>query len=165
MGHGTFGRFFNLKLCRPGLKASQGSRRCSGPNKPFQLWREETLLYADRSASDRPVRGLFPKGEERKDVAMVFVLDRHKKPLMPCTPKRARLLLARGRAVVHRVQPFVIRLRDRRVAESRLQPVAIKIDPGSHTTGIALARVEQREAGEVHHALLLAEVVHRGEQV
>jgi 5-methylcytosine-specific restriction endonuclease McrA len=96
---------------------------------------------------------------------MVFVLDRQKKPLMPCTPKRARLLLARGRAVVHRVQPFVIRLRDRRVAESRLQPVAIKIDPGSHTTGIALARVEQREAGEVHHALLLAEVVHRGEQV
>ena len=96
---------------------------------------------------------------------MVFVLDRHKKPLMPCTPKRARLLLSRGRAVVHRIQPFVIRLRDRCVQESSLQQVALKIDPGSHTTGIALARVEQREAGEVHHALLLAEVAHRGEQV
>jgi 5-methylcytosine-specific restriction endonuclease McrA len=96
---------------------------------------------------------------------MVFVLDKHKKPLMPCTPKRARLLLARGRAVVHRVQPFVIRLKDRWRQESVLQEVALKIDPGSKTTGIALARGEQTQEGEVHHALLLAEVAHRGEQV
>ena len=96
---------------------------------------------------------------------MVLVLDKRKKPLMPCTPKRARLLLARGRAVVHRVQPFVIRLKDRRREESALQEVALKIDPGSKTTGIALARGEQTEEGEVHHALLLAEVAHRGEQV
>ena len=96
---------------------------------------------------------------------MVFVLDRHKKPLMPTTPKRARLLLSRGRAVVHRVTPFVIRLRDRRVEESRLQDVALKIDPGSKTTGIALARVEERQEGEVHHALFFAHVEHRGQQV
>ncbi len=96
---------------------------------------------------------------------MVLVVDRHKKPLMPCTPKRARLLLARGRAVVHRIQPFVIRLRDRCVQESTLQQVALKIDPGAKTTGITLARVEEREEGEVHHALLLSEVSHRGEQV
>lgn len=29
---------------------------------------------------------------------MVFVLDAQKNPLMPCTEKRARLLLERGRA-------------------------------------------------------------------
>jgi hypothetical protein len=96
---------------------------------------------------------------------MVFVLDRHKKPLMPCTPKRARLLLSRGRAVVHRVQPFVIRLRDRCVQESTREPVALKIDPGAKMTGITLARVEEREEGEVHHALFLSQVRHRGEQV
>ncbi len=96
---------------------------------------------------------------------MVFVLDRHKKPLMPCTPKRARLLLARRRAVVHRVQPFVIRLKDRCVQESSLQQVALKIDPGAKTSGITLARVEKREEGEVHHALFLSQVRHRGEQV
>src|SRR5205823_4932947 len=96
---------------------------------------------------------------------MVFVLDRHKKPLMPCTPKRARLLLSRGRAVVHRVQPFVIRLRDRCVEDSTLQPIVLKIDPGSKTTGIALARLEQTPEGEVHHAVFLSEVQHRGEQV
>ncbi len=96
---------------------------------------------------------------------MVLVVDRHKKPLMPCTPKRARLLLARGRAVVHRVQPFVIRLKDRCAQESGLQQVALKIDPGAKTSGITLARVEEREEGEVHHALILSEVRHRGEQV
>ena len=96
---------------------------------------------------------------------MVFVLDRHKKPLMPCTPKRARLLLARGRAVVHRVKPFVIRLRDRRVQDSVLQESVLKIDPGSRTSGMTLVRAEATPGGEVHHALFCSEVQHRGEAV
>ena len=96
---------------------------------------------------------------------MVFVLDKHKKPLMPCTPKRARLLLQRRQAVVHRVTPFVIRLKDRRVEDSVLQPIALKIDPGSKTSGMTLARVEETGDGQVHHALFLAEVEHRGETV
>jgi hypothetical protein len=44
---------------------------------------------------------------------MVFVLDKQGKPLMPCTEKRARLLLDRGRARIHRLVPMVIRLIDR----------------------------------------------------
>jgi 5-methylcytosine-specific restriction endonuclease McrA len=96
---------------------------------------------------------------------MVFVLDQKKQPLMPCTPKRARLLLKRGRAVVHRVRPFVIRIKDRRRQDADLQPLTLKIDPGSKTSGMALARVEETEAGAIHHAVFLAEVGHRGEQV
>ncbi len=96
---------------------------------------------------------------------MVFVLDKRKQPLMPCTPKKARLLLSRGRAVVHRRYPFVIRLKDRVVEQSRLQPLALKIDPGSRTTGISLARVQETPAGEMHHALHLSELHHRGEEV
>lgn len=96
---------------------------------------------------------------------MVFVLDKQKKPLMPCTPRRARLLLAHKRAVVHRLNPFTIRLKDRTVQESAVQPVVLKIDPGSKTTGLALARVETTPDGESHHALHLAELVHRGEDI
>jgi len=96
---------------------------------------------------------------------VVFVLDQHKKPLMPCTPKRARLLLARGRAVVHRVKPFVIRLRDRRIQDSVLQESVLKIDPGSRTSGMTLVRAEATPEGEVHHALFCSEVQHRGEAV
>lgn len=96
---------------------------------------------------------------------MVFVLDRHKKPLMPCSPKRARLLLAHKRAVVHRLSPFVIRLKDRRVEDSKLQPVALKVDPGSKTTGMVIVREEATAQGLLHHALHLCEVRHRGAAV
>jgi hypothetical protein len=95
----------------------------------------------------------------------VFVLDCHKQPLMPCSEKRARLLLGHKRAVVHRLWPFTIRLKDRRREESQMQPVALKLDPGSKTTGMALVRVEDTQQGEMHHALHLADLSHRGQQV
>jgi 5-methylcytosine-specific restriction endonuclease McrA len=95
----------------------------------------------------------------------VFVLDQRKRPLMPCSERRARLLLSRKRAVVHRVWPFTIRLKDRSSEASQVQPVALKLDPGSKTTGMALVRIEQTPEGEVHHAVHLAELTHRGEQV
>ena len=95
----------------------------------------------------------------------VFVLDQRKRPLMPCSERRARLLLSRKRAVVHRLWPFTIRLKDRSREASQLQPVALKLDPGSKTTGIALVRVEETQEGEVHHALHLAELSHRGQAV
>lgn len=101
----------------------------------------------------------------------VFVVDRHKKPLMPCSEKRARKLLARGRALVHRLMPVSIRLVDRTVNESALQPVKIKLDPGSQTTGIAVVRESETvddATGEIHttvHVLNLLELHHRGQQI
>jgi 5-methylcytosine-specific restriction endonuclease McrA len=93
---------------------------------------------------------------------LVFVLDKRKRPLMPCTEKRARLLLQRGRAVVHRRVPFTIRLKDRRQEDSTFQPIVMGFDPGSKTSGVCLAREEQTQEGSVHHALYLAEITHKG---
>src|SRR5690625_397303 len=87
----------------------------------------------------------------------VFVLGKNKKPLMPCSEKRARLLLERGRAVVHRRVPFTIRLKDR--ADGECQPLLLKVDPGSKKTGIALVRVDDK--GE-DHVVALIELEHRG---
>ena len=101
----------------------------------------------------------------------VFVLDRHKKPLMPCSEKRARKLLEKGRARVHRLMPFSIRLADRTVNDSVLQPVKIKLDPGSKSTGIAVVRESEtidEETGEIKttvYVLTLFELQHRGEQI
>jgi hypothetical protein len=61
----------------------------------------------------------------------LFVVDKRKRPLMRCCDKRARLLLERGRAVVHRRHPFTIRLKDRVVGE--VQPIWVNLDPGSKT--------------------------------
>ncbi len=101
----------------------------------------------------------------------VFVLDFKGVPVMPCTEKRARLLLARGRARVHRLVPFVIRLTDRAAQTCALQPLRLKLDPGSKTTGLALVRdfeVIDAESGEVATGaavLSLVELMHRGRQI
>jgi 5-methylcytosine-specific restriction endonuclease McrA len=101
----------------------------------------------------------------------VFVLDRSGKPLMPCSGKRARLLLGRGRARVHRLVPFVIRLVDRQSESCEYQPLRIKLDPGSKITGIALVRenaVISPATGEIQReaaVLNLFELVHRGRQI
>lgn len=87
------------------------------------------------------------------------VLGRTGKALMPCHPARARELLRQGRAVIHRVVPFVIRLKDR--ASGDLQPVRIKLDPGSQVTGIALVR--ETEGGVA--VINLFELVHRGREI
>jgi len=92
----------------------------------------------------------------------VFVMDKHKNPLMPCSPRRARLLLRSGRARVHRRAPFTIRLVDRLLAESAVEGVQLKIDPGSRATGVAVARTDA--AGAVH-GLVAIEVQHRGAQI
>ena len=92
----------------------------------------------------------------------VFVLDRSGRPLMPCTEKRARLLLERGRACVHKVMPFTIRLVDRQAKDCEFQALRIKLDPGSKTSGIALVR--EAEGGAVA-VLNLLELMHRGKQI
>ncbi|MBI2567453.1 MAG: HNH endonuclease [Candidatus Schekmanbacteria bacterium] len=71
---------------------------------------------------------------------MVFALDKRQRPLMPCTEKRARKLLAGGRARVHRLHPFTIRLVDRVLEDSVVAPVRLKLDPGAKTTGVAIVR-------------------------
>lgn len=102
----------------------------------------------------------------------VFVLSREGMPVMPCTEKRARKLLESGRARVHRLYPFTIRLVDRTLGSCELQPMRLSLDPGSKTTGLALARIETQVDGEtgeiqqpVMHIAFLMELVHRGQAI
>lgn len=89
----------------------------------------------------------------------VFVLDRNKKPMMPCTPGKARKLLKSGRAVVYRMKPFTVILKDRDGGAT--QPIELKFDPGSKTTGIAL--VAEFLRGRT--VIWAANLKHRGETI
>lgn len=89
----------------------------------------------------------------------VLVVDREKKPLMPCRPARARELLNKGKAAVYKRYPFTIILKNRTGGDT--QPVAFKVDPGSKTTGVALV-AEFKRGKEVIWA---AEIEHRGQQI
>jgi len=88
-------------------------------------------------------------------MSRVFVLDANKQPLNPVRPGRARKLLTSGKAAVFRRYPFTLILR-RVVENAVLVPLHLKIDPGAHTTGLALVN---NTTGEVVWA---AELEHRG---
>ncbi|MBW3512022.1 RNA-guided endonuclease IscB [Janthinobacterium sp. NKUCC06_STL] len=97
----------------------------------------------------------------------VFVLDRNKRPLMPCSPKRARALLTAGRTRVHGLFPFCIRLVDCLLETSVLQPLRLSLAPGSKTTGLALCTIEDTVdadgvAEQVMHIRFLLALAHRG---
>lgn len=92
----------------------------------------------------------------------VFVIGSDGKPLMPCTGKRARLLLTRKRARVYRYQPFTIQLFDRSQDNCELQDVIVKLDPGSKKTGICVARIDEQHNLSV---VRLIELEHRGQAI
>jgi 5-methylcytosine-specific restriction endonuclease McrA len=91
-------------------------------------------------------------------MSKVFVLDTNKQPLDPVHPGHARLLLKRGRAAVWRRFPFTIILNSA-VASPQVEPLRVKLDPGSKTTGIA---VLHDASGEVVFA---AQLTHRGHKI
>jgi len=88
----------------------------------------------------------------------VFVLDAQKRPLAPVHPGRARLLLKAGRAAIFKRFPFTLILKQPG-AQAIGEPIRLKIDPGSHTTGLALVA---QTSGEVVWA---AELIHQGEAI
>ena len=91
-------------------------------------------------------------------VSFVFVVDTNKQPLNPVRPGRARLLLKAGKAAVLSYSPFTLILKTA-VEQPQVQPLRLKIDPGSRTTGIAIV---DDQSGEV---LFAAELTHRGQEI
>jgi 5-methylcytosine-specific restriction endonuclease McrA len=98
--------------------------------------------------------------EQKKETGMskVFVVDASKRPLDPVHPGRARTLLSSGKAAVLQRYPFTIVLKAR-IERPQVQPLRLKIDPGSQTTGLALVN---DASGEVVFA---AELMHRGQTI
>ena len=88
----------------------------------------------------------------------VFVIDKLKQPLMPCHPARARALLNNGKAVVFRKFPMTIILTNR--AGGQKQPLEVKLDQGSKTTGIAI-----NLTGNKVKTIWGANLEHRGHQI
>src|SRR4028118_871213 len=85
----------------------------------------------------------------------VFVLDTQKRPLNPIRPGMARKWLTNGKAAVFRRYPFTIILKvEVKVPQ---EPITLKLDPGSKTSGIALVQGEKVIFG--------AELTHRGQAI
>src|SRR6266567_2983010 len=74
--------------------------------------------------SERMVNGVF-----------VYVLNCHGQPLMPCQPRKARLLLKAGKAKVVRMVPFTIQLLYG--SSGYKQEVSLGIDAGTQHIGVS----------------------------
>ncbi|HEX4206883.1 MAG TPA: RNA-guided endonuclease IscB, partial [Ktedonobacteraceae bacterium] len=88
----------------------------------------------------------------------VFVVDTNRHPVDPVHPGRARLLLSQGKAAVLKLYPFTLVLKGA-IDEPQVEPLRIKLDPGSKTTGLAIV---DDASGEVVFA---AEISHRGQAI
>lgn len=88
-------------------------------------------------------------------MSKVFVLDTDKKVLDPIHPAQARQLLRNQKAAIFKKFPFTIILKESK-PDVIVQPLRIKIDPGSKTSGIALVN---DATGEV---VFGANLEHRG---
>ena len=70
-------------------------------------------------------------------MSLVLVVDQERRPQGPVHPGSARWLLAHGKAAVLHRAPFTLILK--RVGwEARPEPLRLKLDPGSTTTGLAV---------------------------
>jgi len=91
-------------------------------------------------------------------MSRILVVDAERRPLMPCPPARARILLKNRKAAILRRFPLVLILTQAR-PEAVAEPLRVKLDPGSKTSGIA---VVNDRTGEVVWA---AELTHRSQEI
>ena len=98
-----------------------------------------------------------------EDQPRVPVISSDGQPLMPCRPKRARVLLRDGRAEKTWINGnFAIRMTDRTRDESTVHEMTLGITPGSKVTGFAITQ-DQDETQErrVIHAMELEHIGHQ----
>ncbi len=127
------------------LNIWNGLRKCFADMPPDNLV-EANLTYESRGSG------------RSNALSNVFVLDSTKQPLNPVHPGRARILLSSGKAAVYKHYPFTIILKTA-LEHPAIQPLRMKIDPGSKTTGLAIVN---DATGEVAFA---AELQHRGQAI
>lgn len=73
---------------------------------------------------------------------VVYVINKHGKPLMPCSPRKARILLKNGKAKVVKREPFTIQLIYG--SSGYRQNITLGVDSGSKHVGLS-ATTEKKE--------------------
>src|SRR5699024_4699599 len=71
----------------------------------------------------------------------VFVINKHGKALMPCKPRKSRILLRDGKAKVHKKEPFTIQLLYGSTGYKH--DISIGIDSGQRQIGLAVTSQEK----------------------
>jgi len=83
----------------------------------------------------------YQTSERMVNVLFVYVLNCHGEPLMPCQPRKARLLLQKSKAKVVRMVPFTIQLLYG--SSGYKQEVSLGIDAGTQHIGVSATTEQQ----------------------
>lgn len=98
--------------------------------------------------------------KRRKEPYMVIALDKNKRPLGFITERRCRKLFEKKRAVMYRMFPRVVIIKDMDARKiENLPTFRIKIDPGSKYDGIAI--IDEKD----NRIMFAMQIEHRAEQV
>src|SRR6266705_560922 len=77
----------------------------------------------------------YRTSERMVNVVFVYVLNCHGQPLMPCSPRKARLLLKAGKVKVVKMVPFTLQLLYG--SSGYKQEVSLGVDAGTHHIGVS----------------------------
>ncbi len=114
-------------------------------NCGLSLNREETLSVSDLKTSSNNSDAALTATEQAgqsMSVSAVYVLNMRGKPLMPTTPRKAKMLLKEGKAKIVKRTPFTIQIKYA-TGETK-QPIILGIDSGFLHIGVS-ATTEKKE--------------------
>src|SRR5215469_6399350 len=142
------------------LNRRMGKQRKSYRGDGRPRTRRGKLHLAGQPASVPSLARVPAMGKRARTPMMsrILVVDQERRPLMPTTPARARILLKGGKAAILRRFPLVLLLKEAR-PEAVVEPLHVKLDPGSKTSGIAVVNDQTAEV------VWAAELTHRSSQV
>ena len=112
-----------------------------------QLNKEETLsvesgLKNDKLFLNNPDGNQSESNRKQNTSVSVYVLNKRGEPLMPCSPRKAKVLLKQGKAKVVKRSPFTIQLTTA-TGETK-QEIVLGVDTGFSNVGVS-AITEKKE--------------------
>lgn len=108
-----------------------------------QLNKEETLSVGSIVLSDNNPDGNQSGLNQKQNMSVsVYVLNKRGEPLMPCSPRKAKVLLKQGKAKVVKRSPFTIQLTTA-TGETK-QEIVLGVDTGYANVGVS-AVTEKKE--------------------
>lgn len=125
------------------------------------MWRTRESIFPASPNNTSEAHFIGPRGPTNpkgSNTLRVAVLDSDKRPLAPTTPRRAKMLLASGKAAVFRRYPFTLILK-RRPQCAEAPGLQLSIDLECRSTRLTITDTRSGEK------IFAAEIEHRSEQI
>src|SRR6266567_6712047 len=123
---GPWGSFSSSRLSNCSVKQVDGVSKASAEQRsPLLNQGEENITWQGTLPAIPHYRGSHTGKETTTSMSRILVVDQERRPLMPTTPARARILLKQGKVAILRRFPLVLILKEAR-PEAVVEPLRVK---------------------------------------